>query len=160
MKKQNLFLICPECYIENAIRDKYGVDSYFLTALGTVFNIDEFEYAEEVNQFITNKSIGTIYIVNDSSCTFIKNTIEGITNSNTQAERVLKSIINNNKKQFDGLSDKKQLMKLARLNTFRQAYELLNVAFIGNKIKDNLIILKGLIYDRANSHFSEFDIEI
>ncbi|RLD74687.1 MAG: hypothetical protein DRJ07_19450 [Bacteroidetes bacterium] len=159
MKKQNLFLICPECYIENAIRDKYG-DSYFLTALGTVFNIDEFEYAEEVNQFITNESIGTIYIVNDSSCTFIKNTIEGVNNSNTQAERVLKSIINNNKKQFDGLSDKKQLMKLARLNTYRQAYELLNVAFIGNKIKDNHIKLKGLIYDRASSHFSEFDIEI
>jgi len=54
MKKQNLFLICPVCYIENAIRDRYGVDSYFLTALGTVFNLYEFEYAEEVNQFITN----------------------------------------------------------------------------------------------------------
>ena len=51
-------------------------------------------------------------------------------------------------------------MKLARLNTYRQAYELLNVAFIGNKIKDNQIILKGLIHDRANSLFSEFDIEI
>lgn len=158
--KNSLFLICPDCNIENAIQKKYGTDSFFLTALGTVFNINEFEYAEAINQVITDEYIENIYIVNDSNCTFIKNSVESINFYNTKAEKVIKIILNNNKSLFKGLSLNEKLVKLAELNIFRQAFELLDVAFIGNKINNDQIQLKGVIYDRSIEHFTEFDIDL
>jgi hypothetical protein len=50
--------------------------------------------------------------------------------------------------------------KIATLNIYRQAFELLNVAFIGNKIEDNLIKVFGLIYDRNTKKFEEFRVRI
>jgi hypothetical protein len=101
----NLFLVCPDCYIEQALRIQYGTDSFFLTALGTVFDMDTFEYAEEVNQFIASEEVGSIYIVNDVCCTFIQNPLVGDKNFDTKAEKVIKSLIKNNEKEISSLVD-------------------------------------------------------
>lgn len=160
MKKEKLYLICPDCHIEQAIRQKHGSDSYFLTALGSVFDISEFEYAEEVNQFINNETISEIVIVNDVNCTFISNTIVKDKNHETKAEKVLQQLMLNNRSSFIQSEQADQKKLLARLNIYRQAYELLEVAFIGNKITDGIIDLSGLIYNRENSEFEKLKLEL
>lgn len=160
MEKTKLYLICPDCHIEQSIRQKYGSNSYFLTALGAVFDVSEFEYIEEVNRLIDNETISEIVIVNDIHCTFICNAIEKNKNHGTKAEEVLENLIANNSYRFTkvGLVEQKKL--LARLNIYRQGYDLLNVAFIGNKIADGAVGLSGLIYNRKNSTFEKLKLEL
>jgi len=158
MKKEKLYLICPDCHIEQSIRQKFGNNSYFLTALGTVFNITEFEYAEEVNQFINSETISEIIIVNDIQCTFICNTINKDKNHNTRAERELEKLMINNNSKFDSIEKVEQNKLLAKLNIYRQYYELLDVAFIGNKINDEIINVSGLIYNRIDSCFEKLKL--
>jgi len=155
-----LFLICPECFLENAIRNVYGKNNSFLTALGTVFDSNDFEFAEEVNGLITNEGIHQIYILNDFNCTFIKNIINGGQNLNTKAEEVLRSLFDKHEIEFNDVDDltENTKVKLAKLNIHQQAKELLELAFIGNKIRDNEIELIGVIYDRKLDEFDEFII--
>lgn len=160
MKKEKLYLICPDCHIEQPIRQKFGKNAYFLTALGSVFNISEFEYAEEINQFISAEKISEIIIVNDIQCTFICNTIEKDKNHETRAEIELEKLMANNQSNFNSLELNEQKKLLAKLNIYRQAYELLDVAFIGNKITDGIIGLSGLIYNRENSTFENIKLEL
>jgi hypothetical protein len=158
----NLFLICPDCHIENAIREEYSEVGFFLTALGSVFNEDTFEYAEQINQLIAGEEIGQIYIVNDFYCTFIQNIINGDPTHNTNAEEVLMSILADNQEEFnesDTTKENKALI-LAKLNIYRQSKELLDLAFIGDKIRDKQIEIKGLIYNRHNGQFDEFSIQL
>ncbi len=160
MKKEKLYLICPDCHIEQSIRQKFGNDSYFLTALGTVFNMSEFEYAEEVNQFINNETISEIIIVNDIQCTFICNTINKDKNHDTRAERELEKLMTNNNSKFDSIGKVEQNKLLAKLNIYRQFYELLDVPFIGNKINDEIIKVSGLIYNCIDSSFEKLELEL
>ncbi len=160
MKEKKLYLICPDCHIEQVIRQKFGSDSYFLTALGAVFDMSGFEYANEVNQFINNETISEIVIVNDIHCTFICNTVEKGKNYGTRAENELEKLMNTNRSKFSSLELIEQKRLLARLNIYHQAHKLLDVAFIGNKITDGVIELSGLIYDRENSVFEKLKFEL
>lgn len=160
MIKEKLYLICPDCHIEQAIRQNFGNNSYFLTALGTVFDMSEFEYAEEVNQLINNEEISEIVIVNDIHCTFISNTIQKNKNHKTIAEKELERLLKNNNTAFDSISLIEQKRNLAKLNIYRQAYELLDVAFIGNKINDGFIDISGLIYNREDVTYEKLKIEL
>jgi len=155
-----LYLICPDCQIENAIRHKFGNDAYFLTALGSVFDISEFEYAEEVNQFINKEIIKEIIIVNDFDCTFIINAIKKQGDHNTKAEKELLLLQNTNISEFRNLDYEEQKITLVKLNICRQAYALLDVAFIGNKIKDGSINVNGLIYNRKMSFFEKIILKL
>ena len=77
MNRRNLFLVCPDCHIEKTILDKFCKNCFLLTALGSVFSIEGFEYAEEVNQATTNFDIEVVYLVNDCECRFIHNCVVG-----------------------------------------------------------------------------------
>tara|TARA_B110000503_G_scaffold113959_1_gene171177 strand:+ start:167 stop:529 length:363 start_codon:yes stop_codon:yes gene_type:complete len=120
--------------------------------------MSEFEYAEEVNQFINNETISEIIIVNDIQCTFICNTINKDKNHDTIAERELEKLMTNNNSKFDSIGKVEQNKLLAKLNIYRQYYELLDVAFIGNKINDEIIKVSGLIYNRIDSSFEKLEL--
>jgi len=158
---KRLFLVCPDCYMEQKIRVKYGSDSFFLTALGSVFHMDNFKYAEEVNSFLSGEDVLHIYIVNDISCTFIKNTLSSDINYKTKAEIALAELYLNNIDSLEELnSDDEKALHLARLNIYRQANDLRNTAFLGTKIESNQIALKGLLYHREKKEFTEIEVDL
>ncbi len=155
----SLFLICPDCQLEQKIRETFGNNSYFLTALGAVFERCDYEYAEELNQFIMAENIHSIYIVNDTGCTFMQNAICREHNYHTRAEAILKLLLRRNKSlQESACSEAEKTGRLARLNIQRQSIALMDTAFIGNKIQDRDIELHGLIFDRQLMQFEEVPI--
>lgn len=158
--KKKLYLICPDCFIEEKIKREYGNHTYCLTALGTVFNMADFEYAEEINDLLNRESISDICIVNDVECSFLKNTCTKKHPSNTRAEQVLKSLYESNEARFDSLRPEQQQKILARLNIIRQAKELIKIPIIGNKISNHSIKVSGLLYDRKAQEFEKVDINI
>ena len=156
-----LFLICPDCHIEQAVRNHYENDCFFLTALGTVFEIESFEHAEDVNILIHTEQVSAIYILNDICCSFISNVLNNKTAYPTKAEITLKSIYRSQQHLIEAVDDFTHKAKLlARENIHRQALELLDAAFIGNKIRDGSIQVFGLIYTRETGEFEEFRVPI
>ena len=71
--------------------------------MGFVLDISEFEYAEEVNQFINNETISEIIVVNDIQCIFIRNAIYKNKNHDTKAEKELEKRMKNNSPEFKSL---------------------------------------------------------
>lgn len=156
--KNRLFLVCPDCFIEQTIRKHYGPDSFFLTALGSVFHINSFEYAEEINSFLSGEDVMDIYVVNDVQCTFIRNTMT-IQNHQTKAEQKLAQLYLDNLDDFeDFTSDEDKAKHLALLNIKRQAKDLSETAFLGSKIQDGSLRVKGLLYDRSKEEFKEISL--
>jgi len=151
-------LVCPDCFIEQTIRKHYGPDSFFLTALGSVFHIDSFEYAEEINSFLSGEDVLHIYVVNDVQCTFIQNTLD-TKNHQTKAEQKLAQLYLENYDDFEELkTDGDKAQKLALLNIERQVKDLSETAFIGTKISDGQLTVKGLLYDRTKGEFQELTL--
>ena len=155
-----LFLICPDCQLEHRIRAAYGRNSYFLTALGAVFEPCEVARAEELNQFITSEGIRRIYVVNDTECTFMKNAVSREQNYHTRAEAVLKLLLRKNStlQQCSCCSAQEKSQQLARLNVLRESRQLLDTAYIGHKIQDHDIELHGLVFDRHTLQFEEIPV--
>ncbi|MDP4710607.1 MAG: hypothetical protein NWS63_05390 [Saprospiraceae bacterium] len=152
-----LFLVCPDCQLEQKIRSAYGENSYFLTALGAVFERCEVTRAEELNQFLLAEDIHDIYVVNDTDCTFMKNAICREHNFHTRAEAVLKLLLRKNKalQEDPCCTVEEKAKRLAQLNIFRQSIDLMDTAYIGHKIQDHDLELHGLIYNRTTQVFEE-----
>lgn len=160
MKKEKLYLTCPECYIENTLINEFGQDAYFLTALGTVFDLSEDNYTGTLNHFLTSDVVSEITIVNDKNCVFIKNTVCKEQNYTTTAERTLRKLYENNSERFSALDTHKQKTLLAELNIYRQAYELSDLDFIYTKMNQKVLHLNGLICDQRNATFERMDLKL
>ena len=74
-------------------------------------------------------------------------------------EEVLDGLYVNSREMPDVETDRDSCAyKLARLNMLRQGFELLDTAFLGMKITDGDLKLKGLVYKREESAFSEVSL--
>jgi hypothetical protein len=158
--KNKLYLICPDCNTEYAIKDQFKSNIFLLTALGVVFDFSSMEASYNLDDFINRETITEIVIVNDSNCTFIESTIHNRIKYNTVAEKELEKLQINNLEKFESLNIQEQQVLLAKLNTYRQAFDLLEVPFIGPKIDDKQVAISGLIYDRDNNKFEPLQLGI
>ena len=74
--KRKLFFICPYSFLEPFLIRNFGEDTYFITALGIVFNLKEGGNADMLLEFIIRQNIDEIYLVNDVSCFFINKVLK------------------------------------------------------------------------------------
>ena len=158
--KKKLYLICPDCNLEENIRREFGNHTYCLTALGSVFNISDFTYAEEINHLLNREGISDICVVNAIHCSFLANAITQKENYNTRPEKVLRELYESNLDRFDSLRLSQQQKILARLNIYRQVKELIRTPIIGNKIREHSINVSGLMYDRTDQSFERLSFNI
>lgn len=160
MRAGKLYLICPDCDIEQALRAEFGQDLLFLTALGAVFDFSAYEAAASLDELLHQEAVVELVIVNDAHCTFIENTICKEQRTPTQAEQELARLQANNAEKFASLNNTEQQALLARLNVHRQAYELLDVAFVGGRISDGLVQVSGVVYDRSSARFEQVPLAL
>jgi carbonic anhydrase len=154
MTKKILFFICPDCHLESTLVQKYGQDIYFLTALGSVFDLSDTSFIHDLDSLVERELISEIVIINDSCCTFLTNTVLPKAGYSTKVEEVLKKLFHHNADRFEYLKTDKKLELLAKLNTYRQLYEFFDVPLLGKKIEKGLINVRGLVYDRSNKTFN------
>lgn len=153
MKK--LFIICPECHLEQTIRDHFKEDAFFSSALGGCLHL-KYEDSEELYHFILEQKIGELYLVNSASCTFIKNIIGKEPLRDTPAEEHLNSLYLDNLDDFVFLdSEYEQKIKLAKLNLSKQAELLNSAAYIGNMIDNGELEVKKLLFEGSKDEIIE-----
>jgi carbonic anhydrase len=132
---------------------------FFLTALGSVFDISQSDYAESINQLLINENIKEVIVVNDCSCRVIQSVLNNKKGYATEAEEVLQVLFSTC--QIEVLAEKKvnkRAFKLAELNIRQEAQSLKEAAFIGKKLEEKEIGLKGMIYERDKKNFSEINL--
>jgi carbonic anhydrase len=160
MNKSKLFLICPDCHIEQIIRTNFHGNLFFLTALGSVFDTFSYNYTGCINNFLKSENIREIIVVNDSSCRFIQSVLNNKKGNETNAEEVLQVLFLTC--QIELLAEKKlnrRSFKLAELNIKQQVQTLKEDIFIENVLEKKEIKLKGMIYERDKNIFSEINID-
>jgi len=156
MNKARLFLLCPECYLELEIKKHFTGKLYFLTALGSVFDVSDAGYRESIQNFINKKNINEIIIVNNSSCRLIQSVLNDPKTCKTYPEEILQILYLNCQIEF--LTEKnmhERAFRLSKLNIELQAELLREIDFIGDKIEKNETKVRGMIYERERNHFSE-----
>ncbi len=146
-----LFVVCPFCQIECFLRTKFGDDIFFITAPASILNFNT-EKVNHLREFIKRENITDIYLVNDVSCSFIEEAINGekIFGLNCEKQlRVLMQESNSETKTAEPLIISKEL--LARNNVWKQLQCLNSEEIFRNEISDFEINLKGIITDQESS---------
>lgn len=150
-----LFLICPDCHLEIPLTKIFGENSFYLTALGTAFDLTEYKFMEEVNQVVINEDIKEIILVNDHQCTFVKSALQNEVRFNTKAEEILVSIASNSDDVQSIRDETLKSKQISKINIKRLAQDVSNSAFLGTKIHTGEIKLKAIIYNREDGSIQE-----
>ena len=156
-----LFFICPFSQLEHFIRDKFGDDVFFITALGVVFQFEDANYAEVIRDFIKRENITDIFVVNDTSCRFIKRVLEKEKGIEIISEEIMINLLIENYSvvmQTNSLIEQKKT--LAELNIMRQVKEILSNELFLQPIVQNKISIKGLITTKAEDKLIELNINL
>ena len=147
----NLFIICPECHLELEIQKSFSGEKYYISALGGLLEFSEFKFTEELNQFIISNEIEQVNVISKCSCTFNKNVIEGKIRDNLEIEHYINELAN----EYIAAASKEKPLTLTEellgeliVNEGMKSW--LNSPFIGNKIKDGQIVLKGFVLKKNN----------
>ena len=159
--KNNLFLICPASHMEPFIKDRYGQDGYFLTAPGAVFNFQEINYSEALKDFLESKAIKEIFIVNDTSCRFIKSILEIERGYETKAEQVMLSLLIDNYSQImEETAQADRKVRLATLNIHRQAQDLFSNKLLHPLLKRLQIRVTGILTTKEKGWLKEVNVAL
>jgi carbonic anhydrase len=153
-----LFFICPDCYLEQEVRQSFGEDCFFVTALGSVWSILGDDFWSGMDDFIAREQIGHIYIVNDTDCTFVGSALLLKPTTNTEAEKFLIELTTNPKiDSIPNLKEKK--VELCKLNLQSSAqWCVQHSSCMRQKLDNNEIILEGLLFDRKQRSFTSIKI--
>lgn len=159
--KNKLFLVCPVSQMEPFIKDRYGWDGYFLTAPGAVFNFQEIDYSEALRDFLERTDIKEVFIVNDTSCPFIKSILEKEKTYETKAEQVLLNLLMDNYSQImarASLAERKIL--LATMNIQRQALDLFSNELLQPILKHLQIRVTGILTTKGKGWLKEVNVKL
>ncbi len=156
--KKNLFFICPDCHLEHFIKEMYGDNVFFATALGAVFNFNDINYSKSLSDFMFRESITDIFIVNDTCCRFITNILENEESFESFSEDTLsKLLISNYSIETDSKSVINKKKALAQLNVKRQIAEIMNDKLLLQQIIRAKIVIKGIISTKAEKKWIELN---
>jgi carbonic anhydrase len=145
-----LFLICPDCYIENRIRSKFQGNLFFITALGSVLNSIDSNFIKSVKELLVQEDITEICIVNDTSCRFLESVIKGKKGYSTSAEKELKWLLSNYLYRLNHLDNIKETStELAKHNLIHQKKRFMKTSIFKTHLESNPIKLTMVLFDRT-----------
>ncbi len=146
--------------MENFIREKYGDDIFFITAMGTVLQLDEAEYLETIKQFIDRENITEIFVVSDTSCRFINNALKNEIGSGNYSETVIQNLLRDNYALvMNEKTIEQQQIKLAQLIANYQTSELKKPECFQQEIILNKILIRELVTSKKTNQIIELSIK-
>jgi carbonic anhydrase len=158
--KNKLFLVCPFSCMESFIRAKFGEDVFFITAMGTIFQLKETHYLESVKSFIARENIAEIFVVSDTSCRFINNALTNAKNSGSYSEKVIQKLLNDNYAHvMHEKTTEQQQLKLAELIVGYQSAEIKKSNIFQQQIIQKEIKIKGLITTQKTDQIIQLTLQ-
>ena len=153
-----LFLVCPFSCMENFIRQKFGDNVFFITAMAAVFQFNETEYLKSIKDLIEREEIQEIIIASDTSCRFINGVLNDEKEFGSYAETQIKNILLEN---VDGLTNSNRIADkqkiIAQFIIKNQAQELSKHYLFRSEILKNKIVVKGIVTTKSNNEIVEIN---
>jgi carbonic anhydrase len=151
-----LFLVCPDCHMENYLQDYFGDHVYFVTASGIVMNTNDMDAMEGFCNLLHNERINEIHVVCETSCVQMQNIIRNQKPYGFYFEEVLIDLfvdnyfeIMNHSAEFD------RLKTFAEKNIIRQIDEIFNCPQIMQACAELDIEIKGLLVSKKTNLIEE-----
>jgi len=153
----HLYLICPECCLEETLRRHFRGRNFFLTMLGAVFDLANYSFGDSIQNLLDEQNIDEINVINDLNCSFFKNAIEPDDRINEfYAAKVIKEVESAYHVANDPLLNAHQKLKrMAEINVWEQMDRLKYVPQISDLMVKKNISVKGFTYDRHQDIFQE-----
>jgi carbonic anhydrase len=151
-----LFIICPECYLENTIRENFDGNHYFITSLGAVIQKPSYDYATIISRMCERENIEEICIIQDSQCTFIKDSIKSSHSYDCTETRIIHDLFQDNLHRFSSkMSIQTVRETLATINIEHQMCLLEETPVVGEMIRSGKITLRGYVLDHETRELKE-----
>jgi len=142
-----LFIICPFCQLEHFLRAKFGEKVFFYTVPGGVLNFHTVE-TFWLSEFLRREQITDLYLVNDVSCNFIEEAINGKQEFGLNCERQFRELLKKLSADFESLYLKEKKELLAKTNVLAQLNYLKTQNFLKDEIPQDKIRVHGMITDK------------
>lgn len=154
--KNQLFLVCPFSNMEHFIRQKFGQEAFFLTAMAGQSQFHELRYTEAVLELIDREEIAELYLVQDTSCRFMNGLLDAEPIHGSIAENKLEQLLVEHYAEIKAHTTRTlQLKKFAAINLRAQLREIGANAFLNSWMARNRLEIKGLITTKAENEALE-----
>ena len=152
-----LFLVCPFSFMENFIRQKYGDDVFFMTAMATVMHFER-EEISAIKLFIEREKVQEIIITSDTSCRFINGALKCEKEFGSYAETQIKNIVLENEDALAKTNSEEEKQKIIANSIVKnQAQEIRSSNLFLSEIFKSKIIIKGIITTKSNNEIIELN---
>ena len=152
-----LFLVCPFSCMEIYIRQKFGDNVFFISAMAAVLRFDRDDISA-IKQFIEREKIQKILIAGDTSCRFINGVLKNEKGFESYGESLIKNIVLENKdtlsKACSELEKQKIITKSLIVN---QLQEICSPDYFLSEILHNGLRIGGIITTKSRNELTEFD---
>ncbi|MGB3180996.1 MAG: carbonic anhydrase [Cyclobacteriaceae bacterium] len=151
-----LFFICPECFLENTIRENFDGHHYFLTSLGTVIRKPSYDYATVISKMCEREKIEEICVIQDSQCTFIKDSVSSKYACDCSETSFIHNLFQDNLHQFSSKMDIHTVREtLASINVEHQLSTLEETTVLKEMISSGKIALKGFVLNQHSGQLKK-----
>ncbi|MCH6236533.1 hypothetical protein [Cognataquiflexum rubidum] len=155
---KKLFLLCPLIHGEMYLKERFGDDSYFLTALGSVFDLDIHVYTESLIHLLLQEDISEIFHVHDIESPLLRSIVHQEENYDSVQNRFLANLYAENYPEI--VQEPNKIASLALIHMKHQANLIMQHPRISSIIIENKIALQGLLSQISKRKSIQFDLKM
>lgn len=155
---KKLFLLCPLIHGEMYLKEKFGNDSFFLTALGSVFDLDNHAYTESLIHLLLQEDISEIFHVHDVESPLLRSIVHNEEIYTSVQNRFLSTLYSENYHEI--VQEQNKIASLALIHMKHQANLIIQHPRISSLIIENKIALQGLLSQISKRKSIQFDLKM
>jgi len=155
---KKLFLLCPLIQGEMYLKEKFGNDCLFMTALGSVFDLHNNAYTESIIHLLLQEDITEIFHVHDIDSPFLKSVVDKKDTYNSTPHQLLDTLFSEN--YYEIMQESNKIGSLALIHMKHQANFILQHPKLASILKENKIALQGLLSQMSKRKSIQFDLQM
>jgi len=155
---KKLFLLCPLIHGEVYLQKRFGNDCLFMTALGSVFDLDNQAYADSIIHLLLHEDITEIFHVHDIESPLLTSIVKREDFFNSSSHQLLDSLYREN--YYEITQEPNKIASLALIHMKHQVNLIFRHPRLSSIIIENKIGIQGILSQITKRKSIQFDIQM
>jgi hypothetical protein len=155
---KKLFLLCPLIQGEIYLKERFGNDCFFMTALGSVFDFSTDGYADSLIHLLLQEDISEIFHVHDIESPFLISIVNQEDSHSSPSHKCLNSLYQENYHEI--VQEQNKIASIALTHMKYQAHLIIQHHRISSILIENKIALQGLLSQISKRKSIQFDLKL
>jgi len=155
---KKLFLLCPLIHGEVYLQSRFGNESFFMTALGSDFDLTNHIYTESLTHLLLEGEVTEIFHVHDIDSPLLKSIVNEEVTYNSTPHQFLSELYKENYCEIN--QEPNKVASLALIHMKHQVNLFLQHPSLSAIIIENKISIQGLLSQIAKRKSIQFDIQM